>query len=38
MRHTLAIICVLLFIALPGVAQSKSDQDKTTDKAQTSKA
>lgn len=44
MRHALAIICGLLFVAVPGVAQSKSDQDttttdqaKTTDKVQTDK-
>src|SRR6266568_4839868 len=35
MRQALAIICGLLFIAVPSVAQSKSDQDKTTNKAQT---
>jgi hypothetical protein len=45
MRQALAIICGLFFIALPGVAQSKSDQDTTTadrskktDKPATSKA
>ena len=44
MRQALAIICGLLFVAVPGVAQSKSDQDttttdqaKTTDKVQTDK-
>ena len=38
MKQTLAIICGLLFIVLPGAAQSKNSQDKTTDKAQTDKA
>ncbi len=38
MRRALAIICGLLFFTLTSVAQSKSDQDKTTDKAPTSKA
>ena len=34
--RALAIICGLLFIGLPGVAQSKSDQDKTaTDQGKT---
>jgi len=36
MRQALAIICGLLFVAVPGVAQSKSDQDTTTtDQAKT---
>jgi hypothetical protein len=45
MRQALAIICGVLFIALPSVAQSKSDQNTTpadqnkkTDKPATSKA
>jgi hypothetical protein len=44
MRQALAMICGFLFIATPSVAQSKSDQDKTTDqskktdKASTSRA
>ena len=34
MKQTLAVICGLLFVALPSIAQSKSDQDKKADKAQ----
>ena len=38
MKQTLAIICGLLFIVLPGAAQSKNSQDKSSDKTQTDKA
>jgi hypothetical protein len=34
MKQTLAAVCALLFVALPSSAQSKSDQDKNSDKAQ----
>src|SRR2546422_11514515 len=38
MRQALAIIFGFLLIAIPGVAQSKNDQDKKSDKTTTSKA
>jgi hypothetical protein len=34
MKPALTVICGLLFFALPSIAQSKSDQDKNSDKAQ----